>query len=344
MSLAQHRRDLAQKERQLADVQKKMTSSQTKLSSASKKATDAQKQAQRTKSESIRRTKLKNVQSAQDEIARQQKAIAGYQDKESKLQKSIQQLRDRITKEEKMEQDKRDRESKRKEQQVGATFGNIDSIIQSHAKRLSALEAVPEKITILYLGTSPLDEERIRIDQEARDIREGIRMSGNPDAVEFVVRLAIRQQDILQALNEADPTIVHFSGHGSEDGKLVIEDAYGESQLVTKDAMAAVIGAAAKRVRLVVFNACFSDVESEKVLKHVDAIIGMTDSIGDEAALAFARQLYSAIGFGHDLQNAFDQARAYMAFDAPDEVDIPALHVREGMNASDIVLVSPSEQ
>ena len=74
-----------------------------------------------------------------------------------------------------------------------------------------------------------------------------------------------------------------------------------------------VIGAAAKHVRLIVFNACHSDEEAEKVLHHVDATIGMTNSITDEAAKAFAAQLYSSIGFGLDSETAFNQARAVSA-------------------------------
>ena len=96
-----------------------------------------------------------------------------------------------------------------------------------------------------------------------------------------------------------------------------------------------VIGAAAKHVRLIVFNACHSDEEAEKVLHHVDATIGMTNSITDEAAKAFAAQLYSSL----DLETAFNQACAAIALISPEEIETPMLRVREGVDAADVIFV-----
>ena len=65
----------------------------------------------------------------------------------------------------------------------------------------------------------------------------------------------------------------------------------------------------------------------------------MTDSISDVAAKAFAAQLYSSIGFGLDLQTAFNQARAAIVFVSPEEIDTPRLRVREGLDAENMVFV-----
>ena len=100
-----------------------------------------------------------------------------------------------------------------------------------------------------------------------------------------------------------------------------------------------VIGATAKHVRLIVFNACYSNEEAAKMLQHVDAVIGMTDSISDSAAMAFAAQLYSSIGFGLDLATAFNQAVAAVIIISPAEADIPNLRTRDGLHAKDIVFV-----
>lgn len=100
-----------------------------------------------------------------------------------------------------------------------------------------------------------------------------------------------------------------------------------------------VIGATAKHVRLIVFNACYSDEEAVKMLQHVDAVIGMTGSISDGAAMAFAAQLYSGIGFGLDLATAFNQAVAAVIIISPDEAGIPNLRTRDGLHANDIVFI-----
>ena len=144
---------------------------------------------------------------------------------------------------------------------------------------------------------------------------------------------------MLQALNETNPDIVHFSGHGADDGSIILEDQFGNAALLDKERLSVVIGAAAKHVRLIVFNACHSDEEAEKVLHHVDATIGMTNSITDEAAKAFAAQLYSSIGFGLDLETAFNQACAAIALISPEEIETPMLRVREGVDAADVIFV-----
>ena len=65
----------------------------------------------------------------------------------------------------------------------------------------------------------------------------------------------------------------------------------------------------------------------------------MKTEISDEAALRFSAQLYSSIGFGHDLATAFKQARTAIALISPSEMDTPNLRVREGIDASDIIFL-----
>lgn len=49
-------------------------------------------------------------------------------------------------------------------------------------------------------------------------------------------------------------------------------------------------------IKLVVFNACFSEAQAENVVTYVDSAIGMGTSISDEAACVFAAQLYTVQG------------------------------------------------
>lgn len=112
----------------------------------------------------------------------------------------------------------------------------------------------------------------------------------------------------MQAINETDPEIIHFSGHGSEKGEIVLDDGSGNMSMVSK-AMAAAVASASKGEDDF-FNACFSQKEAQAVVDKVEAAIGMNTEIGDEAAIVFAAQFYSSIGFGQNLQQAFDQAKA----------------------------------
>ena len=339
MSLDQDRRTLTSKEGKLANVEKRIAEKSRRLSAEEKKANDARTAAERTRSASVQKSKLRAYDSAMANATKYRQELSRLQSQSASMSKEIQRLREKIAAAEKREREAAARESRKTSCELDNKLRTIDSSLSTHDRRLRVLESMPSQITVLYLGVSPEGEARLRLDAEAREIREALRMSDHPDSIALSERWAVRQQDLLQALNETNPTIVHFSGHGSDDGCLYIEDQVGDAQAVTKEAMAAVIGAAAEGVRLVVFNACFSDEEADKVLEHVDAVIGMTDSIEDDVAVAFARQLYSSIGFGHDLQLAFKQARAAIALTSPSSSSIPKLRVAEGVDPSMLYFV-----
>ena len=109
-------------------------------------------------------------------------------------------------------------------------------------------------------------------------------------------RWAVRTDDVIQALLEEKPHVVHFSGHGETSG-LVLEDSQGKSRTVTPEAFVAVFQAIPDNLRLAVFNACDSLPLAKAAVKVLDAAIGMKRPIGDEAAIAFAGALYQGIGF-----------------------------------------------
>jgi hypothetical protein len=204
------------------------------------------------------------------------------------------------------------------------------------------LSMLPEKIKVLFLAANPQDWSQMRLDEEMRLIKQKLRASKYRDSVELLSEWAVRPGDILQALNEHQPHIVHFSGHGSDAEEIVLQYDAGRSKLVTKEAITATMSTMADNIRVVLFNACFSSGQAEAVTQHVDVAIGMADAIGDEAARVFAAQFYSAIGFGRSVQDAFNQAKTEMMLEGIPEEDTPVLYSREGIEPTDIVLVRPS--
>jgi hypothetical protein len=339
LSLEQEQRNLARKESEMVTLQKKLAEKNSKYAAATKKANDALTAASRTRSESTRRSKLRTHESATKDALRYQSEISGIQNKIAAKQKEIQSSESKVVRESKKDALAKAKQTARESRQFSAELQSVNSTIIEHDARLGTLEELPHTVSVLYLSSSPTGVKPLRVDAEARDIYEAIRKSDHPQAIDFNSRWAVRQSDLLQALNETNPDVVHFSGHGAENGQLAFEDQFGKMALLDKERLATVIGAAAEKVRLLVFNACYSDQEAEKVLAHVDAVIGMTDSISDPAAMAFAAQLYSGIGFGLDLGRAFKQARAAIALVSPGEMNIPKLRVRDDFAAEDIVFV-----
>ena len=70
------------------------------------------------------------------------------------------------------------------------------------------------------MASNPSDTSNLKLGEEYREINEMIRKSQYRDSIKFESRWATRPLDILQAISELNPDIVHFSGHGSENGQV----------------------------------------------------------------------------------------------------------------------------
>ena len=80
------------------------------------------------------------------------------------------------------------------------------------------------KIKILFFASNPKDVTPLNLDEEIRSITTKIRASEHRDALDLISRWAVRPDDLLQELNIHKPIVVHFSGHGSSSGELVLMD------------------------------------------------------------------------------------------------------------------------
>ena len=91
------------------------------------------------------------------------------------------------------------------------------------------------------------------------------------------------------------PHIVHFSGHGSSLGEIFLEDDAGLSQPVSPRALSTTFGLLKDNIRCVVLNACFSRIQAEAIAQHIECVVGMSQAIGDRAAISFAAAFYQAV-------------------------------------------------
>ena len=211
----------------------------------------------------------------------------------------------------------------------------------SRTKYVIDISKLPTKIKVLFLASNPADQIQLRLDEEVRAITEKIRLSEYRDSVDLISRWALRTSDLLQALNEVNPQIVHFSGHGAENGDLVFTTEDGGTKFVSKEAISATIKTLSDKIHLVIFNSCFSSSQAENVVEYIDVSIGMKTPIGDEAARVFAAQFYSSLGFGQSVEQAFDQAIAALMLEGIPEENTPELYTKEGVDPSTLILVRP---
>lgn len=152
---------------------------------------------------------------------------------------------------------------------------------------------------ILILAANPINQPQLRLDQEAREIRDGLRRTRKDFVVEH--QWAARPLDLRRALLDCNPTYVHFCGHGAGAAGLVLE-----GQFVGADALAALFALFSRSVKCVVLNACYSSIQAHAIVQHIDYVVGMSKAIGDAAAIEFSAAFYDALGAGESVKFAFD--------------------------------------
>jgi hypothetical protein len=113
---------------------------------------------------------------------------------------------------------------------------------------------------ILFLAANPKDTARLRLDQELRDIGEGLQRAQKRDQFNLEQRWAVRPRDIQLAMLDLGPNILHFSGYGEGEAGLVFEDEIGNPKLVDGAALASLFGLFADQLNCVVLNGCYTEV------------------------------------------------------------------------------------
>jgi hypothetical protein len=214
-----------------------------------------------------------------------------------------------------------------------ALMGNI------HRNR----RVIPSRnIVSVFLAANPAATNQLRLDEEIRAITEKIRVSEHRDMLELTSMWATRPDDLLQALNQHRPHIVHFSGHGSSTGEIILVDNSGNPKPVTTQALKALFTTLKDNIRVVVLNACYSQLQARAITEVIDCAIGMNAAIGDKAAIVFAASFYRAIGFGRSVQEAFDQGKTALLLEGIPEENTPELLTKIGVDPHKLFLISPS--
>jgi len=195
------------------------------------------------------------------------------------------------------------------------------------------------KHSLLFLAANPSGTDLRALDREARSIQEELTRSGHRDCFEFVTRWAAEPLDLLRELREVKPTVVHFSGHGSQNG-LLFQAVDGRAQIVSPEALAETFHAAGSSVKLVILNACYSKSCADVLIAHVDYVVGMSCSMHNDAARSFAIGFYGALGEQESIIAACRQGSAAISLLGLPDVERPQLRVRDGCDANQLVLAT----
>jgi hypothetical protein len=177
---------------------------------------------------------------------------------------------------------------------------------------------------ILVVFASPKDSSPLRLEEEARIIRECIERSNNRENLAFEIRQAARVKDVRRALLERDYKILHFSGHGAPSGNLAFENETGEANLVPQQALANLLSNF-NSIECVLLNACDSVSQGGLISRSVPFTIAMDGPISDDAAKHFTAGFYDGIGAGKDYRFAYKIGCNAIEIEGYSDASIPKL-------------------
>lgn len=214
------------------------------------------------------------------------------------------------------------------------------SFVRTPASRRSPASSRGKMLRIAYLVTNPDPTATLNTLQEAKHVAKVV--SASPLAKKIDVRpfLAPSFDDLIDALNQFKPHVVHFSGHGGEETLLFDNEHIGEigGTALDFDTVSELLSAVDFKPKGLVLMACDTVIGAIKFLKDVEFVVAMADSIEDDAASSFAVRFYNSISSGVTLETAVRQGRVSMKAKSYADADLPTLLTnRDNVGAKPLV-------
>jgi hypothetical protein len=185
---------------------------------------------------------------------------------------------------------------------------------------------------------------------------------------ELVTRWAVRPLDLLREVRKLKPSVVHFCGRGSNGERgnarqradacqdmvgeghsmgggvpcgLFFQGPNGQPQLVSTTALQETFCAVGASAKLVVLNACYSELLANALLAHVGCVVGVGGSIQDDAARRFSIGFYGGLGERQSIAAAYKQGCAAISLDGLSNGERPQLKARADIDADQVILADP---
>jgi len=188
-------------------------------------------------------------------------------------------------------------------------------------------------LSVVHFSANPRSHARLNLRGEADRIDLGLREGKRRYKLD---RVAKTDPDIfMETLRRTTPSVVHFSGHGGPDGIILESDDHGHV-VITPEMFATAIKHAGPTVEVVVLNACHSAALAKALLEHVDCVIGLSDEIEDDAALAFSNDFYRDLG-SKGVYAAYEIARNQMAMKLMLDGEVITIAAAPGINLDEVM-------
>jgi archaellum biogenesis ATPase FlaH len=190
---------------------------------------------------------------------------------------------------------------------------------------MSAEASSPTKAQlVLLLAANPIDLEQLHLGREIREIRESLHRAGG-GSWKLETIYAARSADLRHGILEHEPVIVHYCGHGTNSTGIIFENEQGQRKSVRAEALAKFFRLFSHSIKCVVLNACYTQQQANAIAQHIDYVIGMRDTVSDDAAIGFARSFYEAIASGKSFDFSYELAAAAVSLDEEFDFDAPCI-------------------
>src|SRR4051812_37723698 len=152
------------------------------------------------------------------------------------------------------------------------------------------------RIVILFIAANPANTPKLNLDREIKFINEVLQKAQYRDQFDLRSAWAVGYKDLPELLLQYKPHIVHFSGHGSTVGEIVLEDERGGLRPIPASSLVELFKILKDNVRCVVLNACYTELQARAIAENIDYVVGMSRAIADDVAIEFAAGLYLGLG------------------------------------------------
>jgi CHAT domain-containing protein len=188
-------------------------------------------------------------------------------------------------------------------------------------------EETPKVLTksILFVGANPKNSARLQTDVEYKAIKDRLKQAGKRDFFQLKqAELAVTIEDLMQALAQNKPDMVHFSGHGTAEG-IQIASAQNEPILVRTTTLCRLFRQYKNQLKIILLNACFSESIAQQISEMGFFAIGINDELPEEVAISFAIGFYLGWGEGKSIELAYEDGLILVETNHPTQTQLPSL-------------------
>lgn len=159
------------------------------------------------------------------------------------------------------------------------------------------------KTTLLFFSANPKGSTGLNLIKEFKEIRASIQRGESSKNINIIHEVSTTFEDMRRIIFDTKPNVVHFSGHGSQEG-IFLEDSEGISYPVSGEILKETFSLFG-HINCVILNSCFSESQARAISTVVPYTIGISGQIKDDLAIDFSVAFYDALSAKRNVKDAF---------------------------------------